>query len=61
MPKKTQDEAGAEIFRQIERRIVWTAAFLVKSPGKLSDAAARHADEALAEYQQRFPPILPPL
>lgn len=29
MPKKTDDEIGAAIFRDIENRIVWVAAFLV--------------------------------
>lgn len=63
MPKKTQDEAGAEIFRQIERRIVWVAAFLVNrgTSKALNSGCAKAADEALAEYEQRFPAILPPL
>lgn len=57
---KSEDQQAAEMVREFENRIVWLAAFLVGKRGNLSSSAAKAADEALAEYQQRFPAIKPP-
>lgn len=57
---KSEDQQAAEIVREFENRIVWLAAFLVCKRGNLSSSAAKVADEALDEYQQRFKPITPP-
>lgn len=57
---KSEDQQAAEMLREVENRLVWLAAFLVGKRGNLSSSAAKAADEALAEYQQRFPAIKPP-
>ncbi|MBP53129.1 MAG: hypothetical protein CMG88_03615 [Marinobacter sp.] len=59
---KSEDQQAAEIVRQFENRIVWLAAFLVNraSSNALNERCAKAADEALDEYQQRFPAITPP-
>jgi hypothetical protein len=58
---KSEQEKALEVLRDVESRIVWLTAFLVcKGTGKtLSSGAAKVADEGLAEYQTRFPPINP--
>lgn len=59
---KTEDQQVADMVRTFENRIVWLAAFLVSRATSLalSDKCGKAADEALDEYQQRFPPIQPP-
>lgn len=59
---KSEDQIAAEMLRQAENRLVWLAAFLVikGSTQALGSACAKAADEALDEYQRRFPAITPP-
>lgn len=49
----------SRVTREIERRLVWLAAFAVSYNGSLASRASIHADEALAEYERRFPAIPP--
>lgn len=57
-----EDKQAAEMLRSFENRIVWLAAFLVNrgTSHAMNTTCGKAADEALAEYQQRFPPIQPP-
>jgi hypothetical protein len=59
---KSEDQQAAEMLREVENRIVWIAAFLVNrgTTKALNSACAKAADEALDEYQTRFPAIKPP-
>lgn len=59
---KSEDQQAAEMLRDVENRLVWLAAFLVNrgTSHALNTACGKAADEALAEYQQRFPAIKPP-
>ena len=57
---KSEDQQAAEIVRQFENRIVWLATFLTTLRGRTAEGAAKVADEALDEYQGRFPAITPP-
>lgn len=59
MAKADDDKKGLAIIRQVETRLFWAAAFLVRARGSLSSSAAKAADEALDEYQSRFPAIAP--
>jgi hypothetical protein len=58
----SEDKMAAAILRDVENRVVWLAAFLVikGSTQALGSACAKAADEALDEYQRRFPAITPP-
>lgn len=58
----SEDKQAAEMLRQVENRIVWLAAFLVNRSMThgLNSSCAKAADEALDEYQTRFPAIQPP-
>lgn len=52
------DKKAAAMFREVENRLVWLAAFLVRTAsGGLTKETAKLADEALDEYQTRFPAI----
>ena len=53
------DKKAAAMFREVENRLVWLAAFLVRTVGGVRPTKdnARFADEALDEYQTRFPAI----
>lgn len=57
---KNEDQQAAAMLRDIENRIVWLGTFFVILRDRTSEGAAKIADEALAEYQQRFPAIQPP-
>lgn len=59
---KSENKQAAAMLRDIESRVVWLASFLVNrgSSSGLNSNCAKAADEALAEYQQRFPAIQPP-
>lgn len=59
MAKSDDDKKGLAIVRQVETRLFWVAAFLVRARGNRSSSAAKAADEALNEYQSRFPAIAP--
>lgn len=50
MAKSDDDKKGLAIVRQVETRLFWVAAFLVRARGNRSSSAAKAADEALNEY-----------
>jgi hypothetical protein len=58
----SEDKMAAAILRDVENRVVWLAAFLVikGTTHALGSACGKAADEALDEYQRRFPAITPP-
>lgn len=59
---KSEGQQPAEIIREVENRLVWLAAFLVNrgTSRGMNSLCGKAADEALAEYQQRFSPLQPP-
>lgn len=54
-----EDAIATALVRNIERRIFWSLAFALCKPGYTPSAAAKAADEALNEYERRFPAIRP--
>lgn len=58
---RSEEQDAARVLREIEERVVWIGAFLVirGTSNGLTERCAKSADEALAEYKQRFPAIKP--